>query len=81
MAVDPTDRYQTAEEFKKALLGAASRPERPTGEFTVSPPPASIQLGELAPAEADTASPRRIPRITLQPQESEAVLSPSKARP
>ena len=45
MAVDPTDRYQTAEDFKKALLAAASRPERPTGEFTVTPPPDAIQFG------------------------------------
>src|SRR5512143_1314913 len=39
MAVDPGDRFQTADEFKKALLAAASRTERPTGEFTVTPPP------------------------------------------
>ncbi len=39
MAVDPADRYQSADEFKKALLAAVSRTERPTGEFTVAPPP------------------------------------------
>ena len=39
MAVDPADRYQDAEEFKKALLSSKSRTERPTGEFTVVPPP------------------------------------------
>ncbi len=39
MAVDPADRYQTADEFKKSLLAAVSRTERPTGEFTVAPPP------------------------------------------
>jgi eukaryotic-like serine/threonine-protein kinase len=55
MAVDPGDRFQTADEFKKALLAAASRTERPTGEFTVTPPPdiphpqapnASLSAGE-----------------------------------
>jgi Tol biopolymer transport system component len=39
MAVDPADRYQTAEEFKKALLSSKSRTERATGDFTVAPPP------------------------------------------
>ena len=44
MAVDPSDRFQTADEFKKALLSAVARAERPTGEFTISPPP---DLGRL----------------------------------
>lgn len=39
MAVDPADRFQDAEEFKKALLASKSKTERPTGEFTVVPPP------------------------------------------
>jgi len=39
MAVDPGDRYQSAEEFKQALLSAVAKAERPTGEFTVTPPP------------------------------------------
>jgi serine/threonine protein kinase/Tol biopolymer transport system component len=39
MAVDPADRYQDAEEFKRALLSSTSKTERATGEFTVVPPP------------------------------------------
>jgi serine/threonine protein kinase len=39
MAVDPGDRFQSAEEFKGALLSSAAKTERPTGEFTVTPPP------------------------------------------
>lgn len=39
MAVDPSDRFQTAEEFKQSLLRAVAKTERPTGEFTVTPPP------------------------------------------
>ncbi len=45
MAVDPGDRFQTAEEFKKALLSAVAKPEKATGEFTVAPPP---ELAHLA---------------------------------
>ena len=44
MAVDPGDRFQTADDLKKALLSAVAKPERPTGEFTVAPPP---ELGHL----------------------------------
>jgi eukaryotic-like serine/threonine-protein kinase len=39
MAVDPADRFQDADDFKKALLSSKSKTERPTGEFTVVPPP------------------------------------------
>lgn len=39
MAVDPADRFQNADEFKKALLAAVSRTERATGDFIVAPAP------------------------------------------
>ncbi|MBI5963026.1 MAG: PD40 domain-containing protein [Chloroflexi bacterium] len=39
MAVDPSDRFQDAEEFKKALLGAKSKTQQITGGYTVAPPP------------------------------------------
>jgi Tol biopolymer transport system component/serine/threonine protein kinase len=44
MAVDPSDRFQTAEEFKKALLSAASKTQRIPGAYVVSPPPADTIL-------------------------------------
>jgi len=39
MAIDPADRFQTAEEFKRALLGSRSKTQRLTGNYTVPPPP------------------------------------------
>ena len=78
MAVDPTDRYQTAEEFKKALLAAASRPERPTGEFTVTPPPDAIRLAALAPAESETASPLKAARISLAQAGNDEMVAPQR---
>ncbi|MBI3162122.1 MAG: serine/threonine-protein kinase, partial [Chloroflexi bacterium] len=42
MAVDPSDRFQTAEEFKKALLG--SRTQNIPGSYVVEPPPAESFL-------------------------------------
>lgn len=44
MAVDPSDRFQTAEEFKKALLGAKSKTQQLAGGYAVVPPPAEAFL-------------------------------------
>jgi serine/threonine protein kinase/Tol biopolymer transport system component len=41
MAVDPSDRYQTAEDFKRALLEAKSKTQQPVGAYVVTPPPHS----------------------------------------
>lgn len=38
MAIDPAERFQTGEEFKRALLAAKGISERETGAYTVSPP-------------------------------------------
>jgi serine/threonine protein kinase len=43
MAIDPADRFQTAEEFKKALLGSKSKTQRLAGNYTVPPPPTEDQ--------------------------------------
>jgi len=39
MSVDPADRFQTPEDFKKALLGSKSKTEQLTGNYIVAPPP------------------------------------------
>jgi eukaryotic-like serine/threonine-protein kinase len=43
MAIDPADRFQFAEDFKKALLGSRSRTQRVAGNYTVPPPPDDIE--------------------------------------
>src|SRR5512140_2505088 len=58
MAVDPADRFQNGEEFKKALLNARSRTERVTGEFTVSPPPTGPQAIVPVGSEKRQSQPR-----------------------
>lgn len=40
MAIDPSDRFQSAEEFKKALLGSSSKTQQVPGSHVVAPPPA-----------------------------------------
>jgi serine/threonine protein kinase len=44
MAVDPSDRFQSAEDFKKALLGTNSPSQRTPGNHVVAPPPAEAFL-------------------------------------
>ena len=44
MAVDPSDRFQSAEDFKKALLGASSKTLQLPGNHVVAPPPADAFL-------------------------------------
>ncbi len=39
MAVYPEERFQTAEEFKKALLSASTKTLNPNGDYVVTPPP------------------------------------------
>jgi serine/threonine protein kinase/Tol biopolymer transport system component len=51
MAVDPADRFQSADEFKKALLGSKSKTQRLTGKYTVTPPPDDFDV--TPPPEED----------------------------
>lgn len=55
LEVRPDDRYQTAEEFKQALLGANTSVRRRDGGYSVSPPPAAEEE-KLALVEAGSAS-------------------------
>ena len=41
LAIRPDERYQSAEEFKQALLGAGGFIRRKTGEYVVTPAPAA----------------------------------------
>lgn len=83
MAVDPSDRFQTAEEFKKALLSAKSKTQQVTGSYTVIPPPASAfppkDMDEAVPVEEKSP---RTPRVPLPPpaakEEDQPFVSPLK---
>jgi eukaryotic-like serine/threonine-protein kinase len=39
MGIDPADRFQTADEFKKSLLGSKSKTQRLPGEYVIQPAP------------------------------------------
>ena len=40
MGIDPADRFQTAEEFKRSLLGSKTKTQLLPGDYLVEPPPA-----------------------------------------
>lgn len=39
MSIDPAERFQSAEEFQRALLASKSRTQQLTGNYMVAPPP------------------------------------------
>jgi len=39
MGIDPADRYQNAEEFKRSLLGSKSKTQRLPGDYVIQPGP------------------------------------------
>lgn len=65
MAVDPSDRFQTAEDFKKALLGAKSKTQQIPGSYTVVPPPPDVflsrEMDEVAASSIKEKTPPRAP--------------------
>jgi eukaryotic-like serine/threonine-protein kinase len=44
MSVDPSDRFQSAEEFKSALLNAKSKTQQLPGSYIITPPPIDSEM-------------------------------------
>ncbi len=59
MAVDPSDRFQNGEEFKKALLSVTSKTQQTSGNYVVAPPPADAFLPNTAHESVPAAAPIR----------------------
>lgn len=67
LEIDPEDRYQTAEEFKQALLAAGDISPKTGMLTTVSPPPADL---EAAAGSNDQASSGSDPMVNRRPTRS-----------
>ncbi|HVN15942.1 MAG TPA: protein kinase [Anaerolineales bacterium] len=83
MAVEPDDRFQSAEEFKKALLGSKSRTEQLNGNYTVSPPPLDSHALHNDLGEASTSMDPRKPAVSSgasDVQEEKPFISPGKRK-
>ncbi len=66
MGIDPADRFQNAEELKRALLGSKSKTQRLPGDYVIPPAPfdgleqyeqSAIERASQ-PAEADKSNPK-----------------------
>lgn len=71
MAVDPSDRFQTAEEFKKALLGAKSKTQQLNGTYTVAPPPEGLDAQNGSGSKIAEAAPPTGPLNPPAPAEDD----------
>jgi serine/threonine protein kinase len=60
MAIDPADRFQIPEEFKKALLGSKSKTQRVTGNYMITPPPTGVE------PPSDDLSDKKTPKKPLE---------------
>lgn len=55
MGIDPADRYQNGEEFKRALLGSKSKTQRLPGEYVIMPPPPeALEEQKQSPIEKES---------------------------
>jgi serine/threonine protein kinase/Tol biopolymer transport system component len=82
MGIDPSDRFQIAEEFKKALLNAKSKTQQVAGAYVVAPPPESAE-----PSNENSESATEVDNVPRQltgpvpapaPHENQPFVSPLK---
>ena len=85
MAIDPSDRFQNADDFKKALLGSSSKSQSRPGGYIVSPPPAESFLpndpAEVVAAKEKEKTPPRQMTGPAQPapvEDDQPFVSPLK---
>ncbi len=57
MAIDPGERFQVAEDFKRALLGSKSKTQRLPGDYVIPPPPELMEEIRQNPIERESQPP------------------------
>jgi eukaryotic-like serine/threonine-protein kinase len=60
MAVDPGERFQNGEEFKRALLGSKSKTQRLQGDYVIPPPPEMAEEIRQNPIERELQPPMAV---------------------
>lgn len=81
MAIDPSDRFQGSEEFKKALLSAKSKTQQLAGAYIVTPPPEPEASAHIAASAIEVDNvPRQLtgPVPAPAPHENQPFVSPLK---
>lgn len=80
MGIDPADRFQTAEEFKRALLGSKSKTQRLPGEYVIQPPPPDGGAPESRKSADEMSNPLAPLREAEPSSEELPVFKPPKRR-
>jgi eukaryotic-like serine/threonine-protein kinase len=87
LGVHPDDRYQNADDFQKALIGArgVSRKRQSQEPLTVAPPPSAIlddvlTFATLEPSSRTLAPQIDIPSVRFPPQPAQ-IISPAEIKP
>ena len=82
MAIDPSDRFQSAEDFKKTLLGSSSKTQNIPGSFVVAPPPDDAFLpsdpDERAASVEKASRPLILPANPPPAEDEQPFVSPLK---
>jgi serine/threonine protein kinase len=69
MGIDPSDRYQTAEDFKRSLLGSKTKTQKLPGDFVIQPLPAEV-LEEMRQSSLEKEPKPAVDFKSLQSKES-----------
>lgn len=79
MAVDPSDRFQTSEEFKKTLLSAKSKTQQLAGAYIIAPAPVeSLEEKENEDLSVPVENKKILPPPPIQKHENQPFVSPLK---
>ena len=80
MGVDPGDRYQNAEDFKRALLGTKTKTQLLPNDYVVEPPPADV-IEDLRQDAAERVSSPVGDRKSGKRNETPSVVEPPVFKP
>jgi eukaryotic-like serine/threonine-protein kinase len=80
MGVDPGDRFQNAEDFKRALLGTKTKTQLLPNDYVVEPPPADV-IEELRQDASERVSHPVVDRKSAKPVEASVGVEPPVFKP
>ena len=84
MGIDPADRFQNAEEFKRSLLGSKSKTQRLPGDYIIEAPPRNALEGQIESSIERESNPLAKPKSPVSknssPVEEPPVFKPRRRR-
>jgi serine/threonine protein kinase len=80
MGIDPADRFQTADEFKRLLLGSKSKTQRLPGDYLIQPPPQVDDVQKMSAIERESQPPSSLAQKEFLAQEEPKELPEFKPR-